>query len=189
MASTRLMLFHPDLAASRVNAALAEMAWGMPGVKIVDMYDRYPGGDIDTDREVAELLAADRLVLQFPVQWYSTPPLLKAWQDAVLTRMYYVNPQAEGRWLEGRPLMVAATAGNVREAYAPDGQNGFPLDTLLTPLQATARRCRLPWGAPFLLYGANRMEPDRLERAAADYRRHLRRWIDATIPLQLTAAE
>ena len=56
--------------------------------------------------------AAERIVLQFPVQWYSTPPLLKSWQDAVLTRMMYLAPETEGRLLAGKPLMVAATAGN-----------------------------------------------------------------------------
>lgn len=38
----------------------------------------------DGAREAARLLTADRIVLQFPVQWYSMPPQLKAWQDAVL---------------------------------------------------------------------------------------------------------
>lgn len=33
----------------------------------------------------------------FLIQWYSTPPLLKAWQDAVLTRMYYIAYESEGR--------------------------------------------------------------------------------------------
>lgn len=32
----------------------------------------------DGEREAARLLAADRLVFQFPIQWYSTPALLKA---------------------------------------------------------------------------------------------------------------
>ena len=49
----------------------------------------------DGEREAAGLLSADRIVLQFPIQWYSTPPLLKAWQHAVLTRMYYVAYESE----------------------------------------------------------------------------------------------
>ncbi len=189
MTHTRIMLFHPDLTRSTANAALAEAAWGMPGIKIIDMYGRYGRSGIDTDREVRELLAADRLVLQFPVHWYAPPALLQDWQAAVLTRMFYINAEAEGRWLEGKPLLVAATAGNMPSAYCASGQNGFALETLLQPLQATARRCRLRWAAPFLLYEANRLKPAGLERASRDYRRHLRHWIDETAPLQLTAAE
>ncbi|MBF2930826.1 flavodoxin family protein, partial [Pseudomonas aeruginosa] len=90
----------------------------LPGVEVVDMQALYPG-DLDMfrdgEREAARLLAADRIVLQFPIQWYSTPALLKAWQDAVLTRIFYVAYETEGRLLEGTPLMVAATAGNVHD--------------------------------------------------------------------------
>ena len=92
----------------------------------------YPAGVVDPDREVARLLAADRIVLQFPIYWYSTPPLLKAWQDAVLTRMYYVAYEAEGRRLEGTPILVAATAGNQLEAYSPTRRNLFTLEALLS---------------------------------------------------------
>jgi putative NADPH-quinone reductase len=51
-------------------------------------------------------------VLQFPIQWYSTPPLLKTWQDTVLTRKFYIHPTEAGERLRDVPVMVAATAGN-----------------------------------------------------------------------------
>lgn len=40
----------------------------------------------DGEREAARLLSADRITLEFPIRSYSTPALLEAWQDAVLTR-------------------------------------------------------------------------------------------------------
>ena len=52
---------------------------------------------IDVDAEVARLLRVERLILQFPINWYSAPPLLKAGQDHVLTRMYYTKSTAN-RW-------------------------------------------------------------------------------------------
>lgn len=119
MTKTLILLFHPDLSRSKSNAALAAVAANVPGFEIVNMQSAYPSGmDMfqDGEREAGRLLSADRIVLQFPIQWYSTPPLLKAWQDAVLTRMYYIAYEREGRQLEGRPLMIAATAGNVPEA-------------------------------------------------------------------------
>ena len=132
------------------------------------------------------MLTADRIVLQFPVQWYSTPPLLKAWQDAVLTRMFYVAYEAEGRYLEGTPLMVAATAGNVLEAYRPGGANLFSMDDLFAPLKATAHRCGLVWGEPFVLYRADKLSPGDLETAAAGYADRLTSWIE-TAPLKRAA--
>src|SRR5688572_27082888 len=128
---TLILLFHPDLKRSKANAALAGAAAKLDGVEVADMQAAYPDSmDMfrDGEREARRLLAADRIVLQFPIQWYSTPPLMKAWQDAVLTRMFYVTYETEGRALEGTPLMLAATAGNVPESYRPGGRNMFTME-------------------------------------------------------------
>ncbi|WP_142847109.1 NAD(P)H-dependent oxidoreductase [Telmatospirillum sp. J64-1] len=173
MPETQILLFHPDLSRSRANRALAAAAAALPSVEVTDMQALYPSHDIDVGEEVRRLLSARRIVLQFPVYWYSTPPLLKAWQDAVLTRMFYVNYETEGRKLEGRALLVGATAGNVPEAYSPGGVNLFPLEELLRPLQAMANRCGLRWSKPFLLYGANKLDAQALECAADGYAERL----------------
>lgn len=180
---TLVLLFHPAPDRSVTNAALAAAAAALDGVTVVDMQALYPDGAVDVDREVARLLGAERIVLQFPVQWYATPPLLKAWQDAVLTRMYYLAYEREGRLLEGTPLLVAATAGNVAAAYRPGGANLMPLAELLAPLRATANRCGLPWSEPHLVYRAGKMSPGELAIAAAGYARHLSSWRAATLPL------
>lgn len=173
MTKTLILLFHPAYERSRANRALHEAAAHEPGTTIVDMQALYPDGVIDVDAEVARLIAAERIVLQFPVQWYSTPPLLKAWQDAVLTRMFYIAYETEGRLIEGKPLLIAATAGNVPEAYTPSGQNRFSLRELLRPLEATAHRCGLAWQEPFLIYAAHKADAEALEAAGAHYARRL----------------
>jgi len=180
MPRTLVLMFHPDPARSKANAALARAAATLPGVEVIDMQAACPDGlDLYRDgaAEAARLLAADRIVLQFPVQWYSTPPLLKAWQDAVLTRMFYIHYDAEGRHLEGTPLMIAATAGNLPEAYRPGGANMFGMNDLFAPLRATAHRCALQWAEPFILYRAGDLSPAQLEQAAAGYAEALARWI------------
>jgi glutathione-regulated potassium-efflux system ancillary protein KefG len=182
MTKTLILLFHYDLSRSKANAALTAAARRLPGVELVDMQSLYPSGDIDAAREVARLLDADRLVLQFPLLWYSPPPLLKAWQNAVLTRMYYIFHETEGRKFEGTPLKLAVTAGNVPEAYSPSGVNMFPLGELLNPLRAMASRCRLPWSDPFLLYRADKLSDEAREEAAAHYAAELRDWIAGTGP-------
>lgn len=181
MAQTLILFFHPTPGRSQANAALLAAAGAVPGVEVIDMAALYPDGAIDTEAEVARLLWAERLVLQFPVQWYATPPLLKAWQDTVLTRLFYIRPE-EGARLRGLPVMLAATAGNVPEAYRPGGANLFPLEDLLRPLEATAHRCGMAWSPPFLLYRANRLAAAELAEAGEAYAAHLRRWIAATPP-------
>lgn len=183
MSNTLILLFHPDLARSRANAALAAAAAKLPGVEIIDMQTAYPEGiDFfrDGEHEAKRLMSADRIVLQFPVQWYSTPPLLKAWQDAVLTRMFYVTYEQEGRQLEGTPLMIAATAGNVPEAYREGGRNMFTMIDLFAPLRATVNRCGLDWADPFVLYAADKLSIEALEDAASRYADILKDWINAT---------
>ncbi|RMC33919.1 NAD(P)H-dependent oxidoreductase [Paracoccus alkanivorans] len=183
MTKTLILLFHPDLSRSKANVALAAAAAKLSGVEVVDMQAACPNGiDMvrDSQREAARLLAADRIVLQFPIQWYSTPPLMKEWQDAVLTRMFYIAYEAEGHKLEGTPLLIAATAGNVPAAYQPGGRNMFPMIELLAPLRATAHRCGLGWTSPFILYQADKLESAALKAAAIDYATTLERWIEAT---------
>ncbi|HEV7259852.1 MAG TPA: NAD(P)H-dependent oxidoreductase [Bosea sp. (in: a-proteobacteria)] len=175
MTKTLILLFHPHLAGSRANRALLDAAATLPGVEFVDMQALYPDGCIDAEAESARLLAADHIVLLFPVHWYSTPPLLKAWQDAVLTRMFYMAAETEGTLLAGKPLLIAATAGNVEAAYAPGGANRFPLRELLLPLEATAHRCTLAWAEPFLVYDARRADAEALDAAGAHYRSRLNR--------------
>jgi putative NADPH-quinone reductase len=179
MSRTLILFFHPAPSRSKANAALLAGARPLPGVEILDMGALYPEGAFDTEAEVRRLLAADRLVLQFPVQWYSTPPLLKAWQDAVLSRMFYIRPE-EGARLRGLPVTLAVTAGNVPEAFGPEGANLYPLEELLRPLEATAHRCGMAWSRPFLLYRANKLPAEELVAAGEAYAAHLRRWIAAT---------
>jgi putative NADPH-quinone reductase len=184
MTRTLILLFHPDIDNSKANAALLSAARTVPDTLVVDMQKRYRGGVIDmhTDgaSEARALLEADRIVLQFPVQWYSTPTLLKTWQDAVLTRMCYIHADTEGDKLVGTPLMIAATAGNTPAAYGRGGANHFTMDELLAPLKATALRCGLPWHPPHLVFRADKLEPVELAAAKDSYVKALRAFIAAT---------
>lgn len=184
MIQTLILIFHPDLARSTANSALQAAARTVAGTRVVDVQARYPGGVIDMradgEAEARALLDAGRIVLQFPIQWYSTPALLKAWQDAVLTRMYYVHAETEGDRLAGTPLMVAATAGNTPTAYGRRGANHFTMDELLAPLKATAHRCGLPWHPPHLVFRADRLDPADLAAAQESYVHALEAFIAAT---------
>lgn len=175
---TQILLFHPDSERSRVNTALARAAVGLHHVAIADMVPLYPEGiamERDSEREAARLLRADRIVLQFPMQWYSTPGLLKQWQDVVLTRMAYMNWDTEGAGLAGKPVMVAATMGAEEATYRRQGRNRFTLAELLAPLQASANRFAMDWQDPFLVFGADALGEDDLAEAGHAYTRALSR--------------
>lgn len=180
---TQILLFHPDSERSRVNTALARAAVGLHHVAIADMAALYPDGiamEHDSEREAARLLRADRIVLQFPMQWYSTPALLKQWQDIVLTRMAYMNWDTEGASLAGKPLMVAATMGAEEATYRPEGRNRFTIAELLAPLQASANRFAMDWRDPFLVYGADALSAETLAETGHSYVRALSRFAAQT---------
>ena len=79
---TTIFLFHPNLKNSTVNQALAQAA-KEAGFEVRDLYSLYPDEKIDVKAEQAALEGTDRIVLQFPMYWYSCPPLLKKWEDLV----------------------------------------------------------------------------------------------------------
>ncbi len=191
---TQILLFHPDSERSRVNTALSRAAAGLHNVALADMAALYPAGlamERDSAPEAARLLRADRIVLQFPMQWYSTPALLKQWQDVVLTRMAYMHWNTEGAGLAGKPLMVAATMGAEEATYRPKGRNRFTLAELLTPLQASANRFAMEWQDPFLVYGADALGGDDLAEAGHAYTRALSRLASSPVaprPLDSRAA-
>jgi putative NADPH-quinone reductase len=176
--NTLILYFHPEHERSHANRALIEAAAAVDGVTVTDMYALYPGGVVDVEAEVIRLFTADRLILQFPIHWYAPPPLLQAWQNSVLTRMFYIKAAEEGERIRDLPLMVAATAGNVPEAYKPTGINLFSLEDLLHPLHATASRCALKWVDPFLVYRANRLSPEERGQVAQEYAARIAQWTD-----------
>ena len=71
---------------------------------------------------------------------------------------------------------MAATAGNQPEAYSSTGRNLFPLETLLSPLKATAYRCGLPWTSPFLVYRSGVLTEAERAEAAALYAARIEDW-------------
>jgi len=149
-----ILYAHPGGRHSIANQALVRVAQSVDAVTFVDLYAEYPRAKIDIDREQARLIEHDAIVMQFPLLWYSTPSLLKEWQDLVLE--YGFAYGEGGDKLHGKLLLAAVTAGGPLDAYGPDGYNNFDLRTLLTPLEQTANLCGLRFLPPYVLFGSLR---------------------------------
>lgn len=168
MARVLVLFAHPGQRHSKINVAMAKMARSVEGITFVDLYADYPTFNIDIDLEQQRLLEHDTLVLQFPIYWYSTPSLLKEWQDLVLE--YGFAYGHDGDRLKGKRILVAATAGGDQEAYDPQGQNHFTFRTLLSPLEQTANLCQMHFTPPFVLFSASKAALDgRADQHLADY--------------------
>ncbi len=168
-----MVLFaHPSLDRSEVNSPLARAAAGLPATKVVDLYAEYPTMHIDVDREQSRLVAADIVVFLHPLYWYSTPAILKEWQDLVLE--YGFAYGAEGNALRGKTFFSALSAGGAESAYRADGYNHFTIRQLLAPLEQTANLCGMLYLPPFALFGArSAAEQGRIPEHVAEFIRLL----------------
>jgi len=162
---TLVLLAHPDLARSRINAALAKSVVDVPGVVVHDLSAF--GRHFDVAAEQRFVLEHDLLVMQFPFHWYSVPNLLKQWIDEVLVRGFAYD---EGPLLTGRTLQVVTSTGGTADAYGPGGRHRYPMDQLLLPLANTAHRIGMAFATPLVLHDARGVDDRELALHAKTYR-------------------
>ena len=148
-----LILFaHPSIHLSEVNRVLAKDMTALEGVTLIDLYAEYPTLQIDVVREQQRLLEHDAVVFMFPLYWYSTPAILKEWQDLVLE--YGFAYGHDGTALVGKIFTCMLTAGGTEDGYADTGYNHYSLRELLRPLEQTANLCGMRYLPPLALFGA-----------------------------------
>ena len=154
-----LLLFaHPVLERSRVNLRLLAEAREVTGVTIHDLYEVYPTLEIDARREQRLLLDHDAVVFQHPFYWYSTPAILKEWQDLVLEHGWAYGHG--GTQLRGKITLNAITTGGPEAAYRRDGYNRFTIRELLAPWDQKAHLCGMRFLAPCVVHAALRVAGD-----------------------------
>jgi glutathione-regulated potassium-efflux system ancillary protein KefG len=154
-----LILFaHPVLERSRVNRRLLAAVREVSGVTVHDLYDAYPTLYIDAKREQRLLIEHDIIVFQHPFYWYSTPAILKEWQDLVLEHGWAYGHG--GTQLRGKITFNAITTGGPEAAYRRGGYNRFTIRELLAPWDQTAHLCGMRFLAPFAVHAALRIAAD-----------------------------
>jgi glutathione-regulated potassium-efflux system ancillary protein KefG len=171
-----LILFaHPALERSRVNRLLVEAVRDLPGVTFHDLYEAYPEFDVDVRREQELLERHEVIVLHHPFFWYSTPALLKQWQDLVLQHGWAYG--SGGTALVDKRILSVVTTGGRESAYQHEGRNCFTMRELLAPIEQTFCLCGSDYLPPFIAHGTLGMSEDTIRAHARDYRRvvvHLR---------------
>lgn len=183
-----ILLAHPSLDHSEVNRPLAESVRDLDGVTLVDLYAEYPDFQIDIDREQQRLLNHDVIVFQHPLYWYSTPAILKEWQDLVLEHGFAYG--SEGKALHGKIFFNALTAGGLEAAYHADGYNHFTIRELLHPLEQTAALCGMHYLPPYALFGSRTaVEEGRVDEHVAAWKRLLRALRDDRVHLETASKQ
>lgn len=165
-----LILFaHPALEKSRVNRHLIQAVRGLESVTVHDLYEAYPDFHINVRLEQDLLLTHEVIVFHHPFYWYSSPALLKEWQDLVLEHGFAYGHS--GTALQGKKFLSTVTTGGGDRAYCQQGYNRFTIRELLLPFEQTAYLCGMDYLPPFVVHGTHAIrERHQIDRHAQDYR-------------------
>jgi NAD(P)H dehydrogenase (quinone) len=94
----------------------------------------------DVIAEQQKLLAADAVILKFPLWWFSMPAIMKGWVERVYAYNFAYGYKDAGNsyrygdgMLKGKRAMLSVMCGGPREDYLPRGINA-PLEELLFPI-------------------------------------------------------
>ena len=166
---TLVIIGHPGLEHSRINAAWMKAAISLPDEEVL-VHDlnraMQSDGFFHVEAEHKLLRVADRLILQFPLWWYMPPYLLKRWMDTVWTEGFgYGN---RGDKMKHLRIDVAVSCGAPEVAFAET-----PLRTYLSYIAGSARFIQATPGRLFALYDADRIgreDPEALRKSCEEYK-------------------
>ncbi|MEM9045412.1 MAG: NAD(P)H-dependent oxidoreductase [Pseudomonadota bacterium] len=163
------MVFHPNLASSRVNRIWRDQIQCSGKVAPSrDLYVKYPNFEIDVAHELELSLAHDPIVLQLPFYWYSATPLLKKWLDDVLT--YGFAYGCAGGELHGKDLQLIMSVGGQPKYYS--GFRSYAtIHELLRPFERTANQSGMNYQIPIWMHHADAASVDII-------RAHGAKWIE-----------
>lgn len=132
----------------------------------------------DIQAEMEKVLAADFLILQAPMWWFSIPAILKGWVDRVLA---FKVAYGLGQWWDkgifaGRRAMLSITTGQPAPAFFPDGRNG-DINRILWPLNAGILRiCGYDVLPPQISYASPWIGDEGRQAIFDQYRDRLATW-------------
>lgn len=137
-------------------------------------------------QQLQALLAADLLVLQFPLWWFGMPAILKGWIDRVFLSgvVYGRSAQFELGKLRGKRALVCVTTGAPEASFQSDGING-EIHTLLMPLlRGVLGFTGMTVLPPFIGYGVPYIGPEHRAQMLQAYAHHIQH-LDRLTPLPM----
>lgn len=168
MKKTLIIVAHPDMEASTVHKYWVTELEKYPNrYTIHRLYQAYPEGKIDVQKEQNLVEAHGNLVLQFPVYWFNCPPLLKQWLDEVFTYGWGYGSQAQA--LVNRKIALAVSTGIDKEGYSHSGKQKYTIEETLRPFEMTMDYVKADYQPLFVFYGIDSNEgysPEALQKVA-----------------------
>ncbi|WP_337064639.1 NAD(P)H-dependent oxidoreductase [Rouxiella badensis] len=150
---TLIIVIHPNINDSIVNKRWVSELDKYPDLFTVhSLYQHYPDGIIDVEKEQRLIEQHGSIILQFPLYWFNCPPLLKKWLDEVLTYGWAYG-STSGYKLKGRKFALAVSAGIKQEDFTRDGRYRYSLEEILIPFEMTAKYVGAQYLPFYSVYG------------------------------------
>lgn len=139
-----LISVHPKLRTeSIVNKKLVEEIVKHNAVDTTqDLYSLYPDFKINIEEQQKLLKEHDLIIFQYPIWWYTMPPLGHHWINEVLLPGF---AYAGAHQLEGKKWLTVVTTGSPDTSYRSGAKNNFTLSEMLKPMQQTVNYCKMEW--------------------------------------------
>lgn len=171
MTKILVILAHPDIDSSRINKAMVDSVTNEAEIRVHDIYSHYPDGKINVENEQQLIEIHDKIVFQFPLYWYSCPPLLSEWLCQVWQRGWAYGPG--GRALSLKTFGVAVSTGSNERDYQQEGRYGRSIREILIPFEMLAKHTSMHYLPPFAIHGAREVPPAQLHDYCEAYKAHL----------------
>lgn len=167
MSKVLILFAHPALEKSRVNKRLIRDVNSINNITLNDLYEEYYDFNIDVEREKKLLVEHDIIIFHHPFFWYSTPALLKQWEDLVLEHGWAYG--SKGTALIGKKLMNIITTGGTSQAYTKESINRYTIREFLIPIEQTAKLCGMIYLPPYLIQGTHRLTEKEIDNHTEKY--------------------
>lgn len=172
---TLIVVAHQNLAGSNTQSFLKETAALVPDATWLELGEQ-PLTVAEITAAQAQVRAADRIVLQFPLYWYSAPAKMWAWLEQVWVRGVVYDD--DGGLLTAKTLGLVVNFGHPLRDYRLGGREGLTVDALLAPFAALARKTGLQMLPPLLIAEFARMT----EQEHADLLVHYQQYLSLPRP-------
>jgi len=167
---TLVIVTHPNMESSVVNRRWIEELKKYPDdFEIHQLYKVYPDEKINVLAEQRLMENYDKIVFQFPMYWFSCPPLLKKWFDEVLIYGWAFGRKS-GYKLENKKIGIAISVGSTEEDYSLKGNYRHTFKELIVPFELTFKYVRANYRSFFAYYGLDSNTPsERIEKSVQEY--------------------
>ncbi|WP_077624409.1 NAD(P)H-dependent oxidoreductase [Sediminibacillus massiliensis] len=164
---TLLIISHPDIIESRSQQYFLNSIKNFEGITVHHLESAYPDGNIDVSEEQKLLRQHDRILFQFPFYWYSSPPLLKHWQDVVLEDGFAYGTR--GNALAGKEFGLIMMIGVHEKEYQAGGEELYTISELTRPFQAMAYKTGMKYLRPFSIFQFAYLEEEQKMKMLVQY--------------------